>query len=210
MLEFLAEALPGPSLLPEAPYDRYRARAWGQFLGLPAGSFHERARLRAPSGSELARMDVTEVRRGVERIEPIERRNAWLAVIDGAYDENATTTFRERLSSRSGASNRRWRRRRGSRALSTPSPTSTPMRWSIRCVSSRLRSSTRSRHRASSSGWIASRRDRRPVPRGLARVAPIRGPRSCQASNRRAGADSGSERDQLPPRTRLICSSRRR
>ena len=42
-------------------------------------------------------MDVTEVRRGVERIEPIERRNAWLAVIDGAYDENATTTFRERL-----------------------------------------------------------------------------------------------------------------
>ena len=48
MLEFLAEALPGPSLLPEAPYDRYRARAWGQFLGLAARA-HRRARSAARS-----------------------------------------------------------------------------------------------------------------------------------------------------------------
>ena len=97
MLEFLAEALAGPSLLPEAPYDRYRARAWGQFLGLQLGPSTSALGCALYLAPELARMDVTEVRRGVERIEPIERRNAWLAVIDGAYDENATTTFRERL-----------------------------------------------------------------------------------------------------------------
>jgi glutathione S-transferase len=33
MLEYIAEALPGEPLLPEAPYDIYRAHASGQFLG---------------------------------------------------------------------------------------------------------------------------------------------------------------------------------
>ena len=97
MLEFIAEAVPGPSLLPEAPYDRYRARAWGQVLKLavgPATSALGCARHLAP---ELARRDMSELRRGIERIDPVERRAAWLAVIDGLYDENATNAFRERL-----------------------------------------------------------------------------------------------------------------
>ncbi len=97
MLEFLAEALPGPSLLPEAPYDRYRARAWGQFLGLQLGPSTSALGCALHLAPELARMDVTEARRRIEQIAPIERRNAWLAVLDGAYDEYATSTFRERL-----------------------------------------------------------------------------------------------------------------
>ena len=32
MLEYIAEALPGPPLLPDEPFDAYRARAWGQYL----------------------------------------------------------------------------------------------------------------------------------------------------------------------------------
>src|SRR6476619_5133303 len=38
MLEYIAEALPGTSLIPEAAYDAYRARASGQFLGAHLGS----------------------------------------------------------------------------------------------------------------------------------------------------------------------------
>ena len=97
MLEYIAEAIPGPSLLPDAPYDRYRARAWGQMLGLalgPATSALGCARYLAP---ELAQRNSNELRRDIERIEPIERRNAWLAVADGVYDDNATSIFRERL-----------------------------------------------------------------------------------------------------------------
>src|SRR3954466_5017304 len=38
MLEYIAETLPGENLLPDAPYDLYRARASGQFLGAHLGS----------------------------------------------------------------------------------------------------------------------------------------------------------------------------
>ena len=38
MLEYIADALPGEPLLPEAPYDIYRAHASGQFLGAHLGS----------------------------------------------------------------------------------------------------------------------------------------------------------------------------
>ena len=97
MLEYIAEAIPGPSLLPETSYDRYRARAWGQYLGLqlgPSTSALGCARFLAP---ELAQRDQAALRREIERIEPVERRNAWLAVIDGAYDDIAVAAFRERV-----------------------------------------------------------------------------------------------------------------
>src|ERR1700689_3421574 len=38
LLEYIAEALPGPSLLPSNAYDRYRARAWGQISALSLAS----------------------------------------------------------------------------------------------------------------------------------------------------------------------------
>jgi glutathione S-transferase len=97
MLEYIAEALHGPSLLPHSAYDRYRARAWGQVLGLtlgPATSALGCARFLAP---ELARRDAQDLRTHIERIEPLERRAAWLAVVDGTYDAAAQDVFRERL-----------------------------------------------------------------------------------------------------------------
>jgi len=97
MLEYIAEAIPGASLLPEAPHDRYRARAWGQMLGLTLGPATSALGCALYLAPELARRDTNELRRDVERIEPLERRNAWLAVIDGVYDDNATNAFRERL-----------------------------------------------------------------------------------------------------------------
>ena len=82
MLEYIAEALPGPALMPRGAYHRYRARAWGQFLGLSLGSMTSAlgcARYLAP---ELARRDAADSGQ-IDRIEPVERRTAWLAVIDG-------------------------------------------------------------------------------------------------------------------------------
>jgi glutathione S-transferase len=89
MLEYIAEAVPGPALMPEAAFDRYRARAWGQFLGLTLGSVTSAlgcARYLAP---ELARRDASALRAQLERIEPVERRAAWLAVLDGSADAPA-------------------------------------------------------------------------------------------------------------------------
>ena len=84
--------------MPEAAYDRYRARAWGQFLGLSLGSTTSAlgcARYLAPT---LARSDTAALRARLERVEPAERRSAWLAVIDGSQDEAALAAFRQRLS----------------------------------------------------------------------------------------------------------------
>jgi GST-like protein len=95
MLEYIAEAVPGPALMPEAAFDRYRARAWGQFLGLTLGSAVSAlgcARYLAP---ELTRMDAVALRAQLERIEPVERRAAWLAVLDGSAD---VATLQQRVS----------------------------------------------------------------------------------------------------------------
>ena len=47
---------------------------------------------------ELARRDAAALRAKIERIEPLERRSAWLAVVDGTYDEAALAALRQRLS----------------------------------------------------------------------------------------------------------------
>ena len=93
MLEYIAEAVPGPSLAPRSPWERYRARAWGQFLGLSLGATTSAlgcARYLAPV---LAGRDQAALRAQIDRIEPVERRAAWLAVIEG-HDEGA---LRQRL-----------------------------------------------------------------------------------------------------------------
>ena len=88
-LEFINEAVPGPDLLPSAAYDRYRVRAWAQYLGLglgPVVSALGCARFLRPV---LAARDGAALRAQLAAIEPLERRNAWLAVLDGAVDEAA-------------------------------------------------------------------------------------------------------------------------
>jgi glutathione S-transferase len=97
MLEYIAEAFPAASLYPGDSYERYRARAWGQFIALqlaPGVSTLGCAKYLAPS---LRSRDAQQLKARIERIEPQERRAAWLAVIDARYDEAVLQTVRERL-----------------------------------------------------------------------------------------------------------------
>lgn len=97
MLEYIAEALPGAVLNPGGAAEHYQARAWGQFLGLSLGAGVSAlgcARYLAP---ELRQRDQQDLKARVSRIEPQERRTAWAAVVDGAYDEKALAAIRQRL-----------------------------------------------------------------------------------------------------------------
>ncbi len=94
MLEYIAEAVPGAQLLQQDAFAQYRARAWGQFLvGLGADvSVLGCARHLAP-----VLRDQPGLRARLQTVEPVERRNSWLAVLDGTYDETVLTRTRERL-----------------------------------------------------------------------------------------------------------------
>ncbi|MGH8265241.1 MAG: glutathione S-transferase family protein [Steroidobacterales bacterium] len=97
MLEYVAEALPGPELNPAKALERYRARAWGQFLGLSLGAGVSAlgcAKYLAPA---LAKRDAAELKAEIAAIEPVERRTAWSAVVDGAYDERTVAAVCERM-----------------------------------------------------------------------------------------------------------------
>jgi len=97
MLEYIAEALPGPDLYPGDGYTKYRAQAWGQFLGLglgPAVAALGCAKFLAPA---LKMRDQGDLKAAIAKIEPVERRNAWLAVIDGSYTESALQAAAERV-----------------------------------------------------------------------------------------------------------------
>jgi glutathione S-transferase len=97
ILEYIADALPGPDLSPGDAYAHYRAQAWGQVLCLqfgPAIAALGCAKYLAPL---LRRRDQSALEASIERIEPQERRAAWKAVIDGSYDERTLSAARERL-----------------------------------------------------------------------------------------------------------------
>jgi glutathione S-transferase len=97
MLEYIAEAFPAAGLLPGKAYEHYRARAWGQFNALqlaPGVCALGCAKYLAPA---LRARDQGELQARIERIEPQERRAAWMAVIDGSYDEKTLAAVRERL-----------------------------------------------------------------------------------------------------------------
>jgi glutathione S-transferase len=86
MLEYIAEALPGVELRPGDSFAHYRARASAQFLGgLGAdASVLGCIRYLVPV---LKSRDPQRLKSRLETLEPQERRNAWVAVIDGTYDE---------------------------------------------------------------------------------------------------------------------------
>jgi glutathione S-transferase len=96
MLEYIAEALPGVQLSPGDAFAHYRARALAQFLGgLGADvSLLGCIRYLAPV---LQSRDPQELKSRLEAIEPQERRNAWMMLIDGTYDEQWVARIQERL-----------------------------------------------------------------------------------------------------------------
>jgi glutathione S-transferase len=96
MLEYIAAAFAGIDLNPGDAWQHYRARACAQFLnGLGADvSLLGCARYLAPV---LQKHDQQDLRTKLQTVEPQERRDAWLAVIDGTYDETAKQQVADRL-----------------------------------------------------------------------------------------------------------------
>jgi len=96
MLEYIAEALPGMELRPGDAFAHYRARASAQFLGGLGADVSVLGCIRylAPV---LHSQDPQSLKSRLEAIEPQERRNAWVALIDGTYDEKLVARVRERL-----------------------------------------------------------------------------------------------------------------
>jgi glutathione S-transferase len=97
MLEYIADALPGPDLNPGDAHAHYRARAWGQIVGLQLGPAIAALGCAKYLTPLLRRRDQNALQASIERIEPQERRAAWRAVIDGTYDERTLEAARERL-----------------------------------------------------------------------------------------------------------------
>jgi GST-like protein len=97
MLEYISEALPGPSLIPADAYDAYRARAWGQYLGANLGSSVPVLGAAKYLRSSLAKLDPLWLERRIADIEPIERRAGWLALRDGTYTPGLLQAAHDRL-----------------------------------------------------------------------------------------------------------------
>jgi glutathione S-transferase len=97
MLEYIAEAIPGVDLNPGQALEHYRARAWGQFLGLSLGAGVSALGCAKYLAPVLAKRDQVKLRAQIAAIEPQERRAAWSAVVDGAYDEKTLAGVREKL-----------------------------------------------------------------------------------------------------------------
>jgi glutathione S-transferase len=85
--------------MPTDPYEAYRARAWGQFLGAHLGSavpLLGAARYLRP---HLAALDPTWVDGRIAAIEPIERRVGWQSLRDGTYTEGYLQAVTTKLAS---------------------------------------------------------------------------------------------------------------
>jgi glutathione S-transferase len=96
LIEYINEVVPGVDLCPGGSFQRYQQRAWGQVLGaLGSGvSALGCAKYLAPA---LKSRDPSELRAKLDRVEPLERRQAWLTVIDGGYSDERLAGIRERL-----------------------------------------------------------------------------------------------------------------
>jgi len=97
LLEYIADTLPGDDLRPAAPFDRYRARASGQFLGAHLGSLVPILGCVKYVTPRLAAMDRATLERRLAAVEPMERRDSWLALVNGTYTPQILATARERL-----------------------------------------------------------------------------------------------------------------
>jgi len=97
MLEYIAEALPGESLLPDSAYDQYRLRASGQFLGAQLGSLVPILGCIKYLAPKLAAMDRATLDARLKEVGPQERRLNFTALLDGTYTPQIQAAARERL-----------------------------------------------------------------------------------------------------------------
>jgi glutathione S-transferase len=97
MLEYISEALPGASLTPVEPYDAYRARTWGQYLGAQLGSIVPVLGAAKYLQPHLAALDPAMVDRRIAAIEPVERRAGWMAARDGTFSAAYLKAVTDRL-----------------------------------------------------------------------------------------------------------------
>jgi glutathione S-transferase len=97
MLEFISEALPGPSLIPADAYDAYRARAWGQYLGANLGSGVPVLGAAKYLRADLDTRAAAAVDPRIAAIEPAERRAGWQALRDGSYSTAYLQSVVDRL-----------------------------------------------------------------------------------------------------------------
>ncbi len=96
VLDYLNEALPGMNLCPGDAFQQYRAHAWGQTLVAVGSSVAVLgcAKYLAPV---LKQWEPAAFAARLSTIDPLERRNAWAAVVDGTYDAARLAAVRERL-----------------------------------------------------------------------------------------------------------------
>ena len=97
LLEYIAETFPGEDLVPAAPFDRYRARASGQFLGAHLGSLVPILGCVKYLAPRLAALDRKTVDARLDAVEPVERSNNWRALLNGTYTPQILATAHERL-----------------------------------------------------------------------------------------------------------------
>jgi glutathione S-transferase len=97
MLEYLAELYPEAALMPATAFDAYRARAWGQMLGLQLGSIVPQLGCQKYLRPRLLKMDPAVLATRIAAIEPLERRNGWQNLLAGDGLAAQLTALRERL-----------------------------------------------------------------------------------------------------------------
>jgi glutathione S-transferase len=96
MLEYIAEALPGMQLRCADAFGHYRERALAQFLGALGADVSLLGCIRYLAPGLLGR-DGQTVKSRLQAVEPLERRNVWMMLIDGTCDEKLVARVRERL-----------------------------------------------------------------------------------------------------------------
>jgi glutathione S-transferase/GST-like protein len=96
MLEYIAEAFTGTDLSAGDASQHYRARSWGQTLGAVGAGVSMLGCMKylAPV---LKKQSPDALKSRLDSVEPLERRLAWSAVVDGTYDDKALAGAREKL-----------------------------------------------------------------------------------------------------------------
>jgi glutathione S-transferase len=97
MLEYIAEALPGPALLPEDSHARYLARARSQVLGASLGPVLSTLGCARHLALLLRQRDPSQLQADIASIEPRERRALWQAIVETHRSDKDFESLHQRL-----------------------------------------------------------------------------------------------------------------